>query len=69
MREQQQKKNYKYCQKLNCPLFSKPILTRQIILSPKNSQEFLASQVSGRRFPQMFYRDFCEKRRENTQQP
>ena len=28
------------------PLFSKPILTRQIILSTKNSQEFLASQVS-----------------------
>ena len=28
------------------PLFSKPILTRQIILSTKNSEEFLASQVS-----------------------
>ena len=28
------------------PLFSKPIFTRQIILSTKNSQEFLASQVS-----------------------
>ena len=28
------------------PLFSKPILTRQNILSTKNSQEFLASQVS-----------------------
>ena len=28
------------------PLFSKPILTMQIILSTKNSQEFLASQVS-----------------------
>ena len=28
------------------PLFSKPILTRQIILSMKNSQEFLASQDS-----------------------
>ena len=28
------------------PLFSKPILTRKIILSTKNSQEFLASQVS-----------------------
>ena len=28
------------------PLFSKPILTRQLILSTKNSQEFLASQVS-----------------------
>ena len=25
------------------PLFSKPILTRQIILSTKNSEEFLAS--------------------------
>ena len=28
------------------PLFSKSIITRQIILSTKNSQEFLASQVS-----------------------
>ena len=28
------------------PLFSKSIVTRQIILSTKNSQEFLASQVS-----------------------
>jgi len=28
------------------PLFSKPILTWQIILSTKNSQEFLALQVS-----------------------
>ena len=28
------------------PLFSKPILTRQSILSTKNSQEFLALQVS-----------------------
>ena len=28
------------------PLFSKPILTRQNIASTKNSQEFLASQVS-----------------------
>ena len=27
------------------PLFSKPILTRQIVSSTKNSQEFLASQV------------------------
>ena len=27
------------------PLFSKSIVTRQIILSTKNSQEFLASQV------------------------
>ena len=47
MREQQQQKSYKYCQKLNCSsLFETYILTRQIILSPKNSQEFLASQVS-----------------------
>ena len=28
------------------PLFLKSILTKQIILSTKNSQEFLASQVS-----------------------
>ena len=28
------------------PLFSKSIVTRQIILSTKNSQEFLVSQVS-----------------------
>ena len=28
------------------PLFSKPIFTRLIILSRKNSQKFLASQVS-----------------------
>ena len=28
------------------PLFSKPILTRENILSTKNSQEFLALQVS-----------------------
>ena len=31
------------------PLFSKTILTRQIILSTKNSQEFLASQDSVQR--------------------
>ena len=28
------------------PLFAKPILTREIMLSTKNSQEFLASQGS-----------------------
>ena len=28
------------------PLFSKPILTKQYIASTKNSQQFLASQVS-----------------------
>ena len=31
------------------PLFSKPILTRQIILSTKNSQEFFASLDSVQR--------------------
>ena len=28
------------------PLFSKPVLTMQIMLSTTNTQEFLASQVS-----------------------
>ena len=41
MREQQQQKNYKYCQKLNCPSLFETYLNKA-----KNSQEFLASQVS-----------------------
>ena len=52
MREQQQQKKLQVLSKIKLSLsFRNLSVTRQIILSPKNSQEFLASQVSCRRFP------------------